>query len=202
MIAAAVDLIDSDGVDALSMRRLAARLGVTPMALYNHVADKHDLIAGVVSHVVRAIELPGADVPWQARLREVFAALRQLYLDHPNIVPLIQASTTISAAQLGPMEVALDALIDAGLPMSRAREAWVALISLTNGHVAYQLRGHLASADPAVGSAIQAAGDFPRISAAVAMHAPLDYDAAFATALDALIHGVTRQPHDGPRHGG
>lgn len=200
VIAAAADLVDADGFEALSMRRLAARLGVTPMALYNHVTDKHDLIAGVVDHVLSAIEPPGPDAPWRSRLRAVFTSLRQLYLDHPNIVPVIQSSATVSAAQLAPMEAALDALVEAGLPISRARESWVALISLTNGLVAYELQGHLASTDPSVTSAIEDAGTFPRISAALATDAPLDYDAVFATALDALIHGLTRrsaEPHAG-----
>jgi AcrR family transcriptional regulator len=69
------------------MRRLAARLGVTPMALYNHVAGRHDLITGIVDWVLGGVAFPDPDESWQRRLRGVFIALRQASLEHPNVVP-------------------------------------------------------------------------------------------------------------------
>jgi TetR/AcrR family transcriptional regulator, tetracycline repressor protein len=161
------------------------------MALYNHVTDKNDLITGIVDHILNGIRLPAPDASWQWRLRGVFTGLRQLYLDHPDLVPLIQASTTISAAQLRPLEAAFEALVDAGLSLARAREAWTALISLTNGHVAYQLRGHFTRTDASTQGAIESAGDFPRLTAALTLTPSFDHDSAFETALDALIHGLT-----------
>src|SRR5690606_20108191 len=168
--------VDTDGIGALSMRRVAARLGVTPMALYNHVSGKSDLIAAVVDTVLGDLDLPAPDAPWKQRLRGVFLGLRRQYLRHPNALPLVVASTTVSPAQLLPMETALQALADAGLPPDRARAAWTALIGLTNGHVAYQLRGHLTP--EAARTAAPDLRPFPRVAAALAGEPP-DPDATF-----------------------
>lgn len=145
------------------MRRVADTLGVTPMALYNHVADKRALLDGVADLVAREIALPSAAAPWERRVRETLRAVRRVYLRHPNAASLVQATRAATPALTAPANTALAALADAGLAPTAALEAWTALIGLTNGHVAYQLDDHA----PAV-----------------------DYDHAFGYALDALIAGL------------
>ena len=69
ILRAAIDLADTDGLDALSMRKLAKAVGVEAMSLYNHVANKDDLLDGIVDLVVAEIYVPRAEGDWRAELR-------------------------------------------------------------------------------------------------------------------------------------
>ena len=79
---AAVELADEGGFEALTMRRLAAGLGVVPMALYKHVADKRELLDGMVDLVFAELEVP-VDVDWRSALRTRASWLRQALLRLP-----------------------------------------------------------------------------------------------------------------------
>src|SRR5207245_1915327 len=70
VLSAAVQLADREGVDALSMRRLSAELGVVPMALYKHVANKDELLDGMIDVVVAEIDPPRSDTDWKTAVRE------------------------------------------------------------------------------------------------------------------------------------
>ncbi len=83
VLAAAVSLADEIGLDALSMRRLADELDVVPMALYKHVADKEDLLDGMVEVLVREIELPPAGLDWRTGARRRVLSARRELLRHP-----------------------------------------------------------------------------------------------------------------------
>ena len=69
VLRAAIDLADREGLDALSMRKLAKAVGVEAMSLYNHVANKDDLLDGIIDLVVAEIYVPGADGDWRTELR-------------------------------------------------------------------------------------------------------------------------------------
>jgi AcrR family transcriptional regulator len=183
----ALELVDADGAGSLSMRRLAAVLGVTPMAVYNHVADRDDLLDGVADLVARGIAPPSPRWGWRRRLRSVLEGTRQACLEHPAAMPLLQGASSLTPALLAPMEAALAALADAGLRPRAARAAWAALIGLTYGHVAYELAGHMRG--PSSGRGVLDADAFPNI-AAMAGAPPFDWDRAFSRALDALIDGL------------
>jgi AcrR family transcriptional regulator len=87
IVAAALTLIDADGIDALSMRKLAAALDVNPMSLYHHVANKAALLSAVIRRVAAALRLPGpADGTWQQRLRLLAEAFRDLSRAHRDLV--------------------------------------------------------------------------------------------------------------------
>src|SRR4029453_12962045 len=83
VLAAAVDLADAGGVDALSMRNLAQRLGVVPMALYKHVANKDELLDGMVDVVVGEIDPPADGIYWKAAIRRRVLSARSALLRHP-----------------------------------------------------------------------------------------------------------------------
>lgn len=89
IVAAAIGLVDHDGWDAFSMRRLAAALGVAPMALYTHVRAKSDLADALVDQLYAGLDLdldPGGD--WFAQLLSLAHAVRDQFLAHPGVVPL------------------------------------------------------------------------------------------------------------------
>ncbi|WP_312877606.1 TetR family transcriptional regulator [Lentzea indica] len=89
VLAAAVALVDSDGIQSLTMRRLAADLGVEAMSLYYHLPAKEALLDGVVETVLAEIDAATARLPtngdddWRARIRRQFLAARQVMLRHP-----------------------------------------------------------------------------------------------------------------------
>jgi TetR/AcrR family tetracycline transcriptional repressor len=195
VLRAALAVVDEEGVAALSMRRLAADLAVTPMALYNHVRGRADLLDGVADLVARGIERPSSRWGWRRRLKAVLLSTRRACLRHPAAVTLLQDARALTPALLGPTETALEALDEAGLRSDGAQAAWAALISLTFGHVTYQLAGHMRG--PSTGTGSFDAAAFPKI-AAMTGGRPFDWDRAFARAVDALIDGLVAQAVTAP----
>ncbi len=188
VLRAALTTLDAEGLESFSMRRLADSLAVTPMALYNHVRSRDDLIDGVTDLLASGIALPSERWSWRRRLRAVLVALRAVCLEHPSAAGLLQQARVLTPALLAPIEIALGALDEAGLSRPAARTAWAALIGLTYGHVAYQLAGHMSGA--ASGIVAVDASAFPRV-AAMAAGPAFDWERAFGRALDAVIDGFT-----------
>ncbi len=93
VLRAAVDLADGTGIDALSMRRLAQTLGVVPMALYKHVANKEELLDGMLDVVVGEIDPPAAAEDWQRAVRERILSARRSLLRHPWASRVIESRT-------------------------------------------------------------------------------------------------------------
>jgi AcrR family transcriptional regulator len=89
VFATALELIDRDGADALSMRRLGAALDRDPMILYRHAPGKAALLDGVVETVLAQLKVDPSDPDWTAQLRGVARDYRALALAHPNVVPLL-----------------------------------------------------------------------------------------------------------------
>lgn len=82
VLLAAVEMADEEGLDAVSMRRLADHLGVVPMALYKHVANKDELLDGMLDVVIGSIEAPSDDLPWRAALRARVMSARAAVVRH------------------------------------------------------------------------------------------------------------------------
>lgn len=135
----AIALLDAEGFDALTMRRLAERLGVVPMAIYRHVANKEDLIVGVLDVAVSLVPLPSPDLPWRDGLDALARAIRSTMLAHPGIVgPLV------SLPSLGPHGLAIGAyalglMHAAGFGDTDAAHAPNAVITYTIGFVALEV---------------------------------------------------------------
>ena len=83
MLRAAVALADEGGLEALSMRRLAKELGVEAMSLYNHVANKEEILAGIIDLVASETEIPSDDVDWKTALRRSVISWRDALVRHP-----------------------------------------------------------------------------------------------------------------------
>jgi AcrR family transcriptional regulator len=113
VLAAAVDHADAHGLAALSMRTLAAELGVVPMALYKHVAGKEELLDGMVDAVIAEFEPPDPGLDWQAAVRARVLSARRAVLRHPWARQAIESRTRRTPAVLGHMD-ALAGLFRAG----------------------------------------------------------------------------------------
>ncbi|MGH8881397.1 MAG: TetR/AcrR family transcriptional regulator C-terminal domain-containing protein [Stackebrandtia sp.] len=96
VLRAAVALADHSGVDALSMRNLAQQLGVVPMALYKHVANKDDLMDGMIDIVVGEIDPPPDGPDWKTAVRQRVLSARKALLRHPWASGVIETRTKIN----------------------------------------------------------------------------------------------------------
>ena len=123
ILRASLDVADERGLTALTMQAVADRLGVTPMALYRHVAHKADLLDGVVESLLAEFELPDRHLPWRERLGAIAQAARDSAKRHPDVFPLLlQRRATTPVARQVP-DAIYAALRDAGMPQSQLPRA-------------------------------------------------------------------------------
>jgi AcrR family transcriptional regulator len=122
VLASAIELADAEGIDGLTMRALAQRLGVEAMSLYHHVANKQALLDGVVDAIIQEIEheVGGLEVTpnnpdWLPALRERILAARRVMLRHPWVPPVVEAQTTLSPTMLRYMNSILGILFEGGV---------------------------------------------------------------------------------------
>ncbi|HEV2870673.1 MAG TPA: TetR/AcrR family transcriptional regulator [Actinomycetota bacterium] len=139
VLGAARRVADDQGVDHLTMRRLAAELGVTPNALYTYLPDKEALLDALVDDLLGGIETGDpAEGDWRDGLARVMDASRRLLLAHPRLVPVFLARPGLgpNAARLG--ELSFQLLRRGGLEGDRAVEAFRVLLAYSLGFAAFQ----------------------------------------------------------------
>jgi AcrR family transcriptional regulator len=113
---AALAIADERGLAAVTMRAIAARVGVTPMALYPHVGDKEGLLDSMIGHLLGSLEVPESDGDWQHRLGSLARAMRALTKRHPGATPLLFARPSVAPDAVRVVDVIYQALLDAGVP--------------------------------------------------------------------------------------
>jgi AcrR family transcriptional regulator len=123
VLAASLRVADEEGLAAVTMQAVADRLGVTPMALYRHVANKADLLDGVVESILLEVDLPDPADPWAERLRAWARGTRMAALRHPEVFPLLLQRAAATPGARRTRDVVYAALREAGLK----EEAVVAL---------------------------------------------------------------------------
>jgi TetR/AcrR family transcriptional regulator, tetracycline repressor protein len=116
----ALDIADAEGIEAVTIRRLATELGVTPMALYWHFRTKEDLLAGLADRVLDGLELPGRGDDWADDIRAAMRALVTAMRPHPQVAYLIPARVMQHPKGLDLTELALQTLSDAGFTTRQA----------------------------------------------------------------------------------
>ena len=145
----AIAIADEDGIEALSMRRLGQALGVEAMSLYNHVANKGELVAAMVDSVVEQFELPYDEPRWDVAIRCCAIRAHDLLIRHPWACGLALVPSdfrTISGPRIRYMEWLLRRLREAGFSPELAYSAYHTLDSHIFGFTLWQL-GHAKAAD-------------------------------------------------------
>lgn len=138
VIGAAIDLADADGLAALSMRRLAASLGVEAMSLYYHVRNKNEVLGGILERVLSELELPLAATPWKQALRMTALSAHAVLDRHRWAATLLMTPGVSSATRVRWMEAVLAALATARLPPGLVDHAYHALDSYVVGFTLWQ----------------------------------------------------------------
>ena len=202
VLATALELIDSDGVERLSMRRLAAALGRDPMILYRHAANKAALLDGVAEAVLVQLKVDPTDPDWVGQLRMVARDYRRLALAHPNVVPLLV--TRPLAAPLGlrppgtlrPLEDVLELLTGAGFSGPDALHIYRAFFGFLHGHVLNELQ-ELIERPEEVSDLLRLGlhrlpiDEFPLLRSLAPTLAAYDGAAELERGLDILLAGLT-----------
>jgi len=197
ILAAALRLMDSDGLDALTMRRLAAELHVEAMSLYYHVPSKAALLEGLAETVLGEIRLPRGDggdgTDPAAATRNLARAFRANALAHPNAIPLLGSLGLGSPAARRHTEAVLDVLATAGLAPQDAFTTFLLVRSYVLGYVLWEYRhaeARAAGTIPPTEAGTLTSADVPHLAPIATFITTFDNDAEFERGLDVLVAGL------------
>lgn len=205
ILTAALALVDERGLEALSMRAVAQRVGVTPMALYPYVGNKDALLDGLVDLLLAEL-LPAVREPgdWAARLRAGARAARALAHRHPAAFPLLLARPSITPDAVRMVDTLYAALLAAGVPPEQVPRLERLISTFVLGYALGEVTGRFSPGNPRHARGRAAAVDAPahhELSAVLA-RSP-DWDAEFESGLDDLLrvvlhHAAAAAGPDGP----
>jgi AcrR family transcriptional regulator len=193
VIQAALDIADAEGLEAVSIRRVAAAIGARPMSLYTHIASKDDLVALMLHEMSGQLLVP-EPLPgdWREALRAIARRAYAAYVQHAWALQAFGRGTRVGPNMLRRAEQSAAAV--ASLHLAPA-DAWIALSIVhdwTIGHALHvvtlrediELEGQLSGADPA---------DFPRMSQVFGVGREQSRDTVFDTALEAVLDGIEQR---------
>ena len=196
---AAIALADSSGIESLSMRKLGRDLGVEAMSLYNHVANKDDILDGIVDLVFGEIALPSGGGDWKPAMRGRATSAHEALLRHPWAPSLMQSRTRPGPATLRHHDSVLGSLRNAGFTLVMAAHAISVIDGYVYGFALQQINIPLQSREQVaeVGESIlrQMAGEYPHLAEMITKHAMLpgyDYGREFEFGLDLILDGLER----------
>ena len=209
----ALSIVDRDGVDGLSMRRLSVALGRDPVMLYRHVASKAAVLDGVAEIVLAQLSVDNTDPDWAGQLRTVARAFRQLALAHPNVVPLLVTRPLATPlgqrppGMLRPLEDVLALLTSAGFAGDDALHIYRMLFGFLYGHILNELQEVIERPEETdhvlrLGLHRLAITEFPLLRALAPALASYDGAAELDRGLDLLLPGLTAtltHPDGSPR---
>jgi AcrR family transcriptional regulator len=200
VLGAAVLLADEDGLESLSMRKLGQRLGVEAMSLYNHVANKDDLLDGMVDLVVSEIDLPSGAVDWKEAMRRRAISAQAVFSRHPWASALIDSRESSGPARLRYFDWVIGTLRRAGFTLELAVRAFSLLDSYVYGFGRQQLNVSTppdARPEETTEAFLHAipADEYPYLREMVvdyAMKTGHDESADFGFGLDLILDGLQR----------
>ncbi|WP_406103795.1 TetR/AcrR family transcriptional regulator [Micromonospora globbae] len=203
---AAVELLDVEGVEGLSMRRLAARLDAGTMSLYQYVGSREDVLDLATDEAVAEIAIDDVEgLPWRAAVSQQMGRGRQVMLRHPWLPTLISTRPLLGPHALARSELVYALLRGAGLDGARLTAAVGALTYYVQGYAAMENTWRGLRHEPAAEADLRRRAQEHLDRAAerhptLARHADLgndDFDASFQLGLDVLLDGIEAQL--GPR---
>jgi AcrR family transcriptional regulator len=187
----AAELVSAEGIEALSMRRLARRCGVGAMTLYGYVRTKEELLGALANRLFGDLELPDRKgISWQQQIAGVFRSVRRVFLEHPELVPIVATQRIDGIAAYRGAELVLRALRRAGLSDQDAVSAFDALTSLTIGSVQRETGLNALSSRALPGIRELPRDQFGNVISLAGELVTRDAERNFETGLDLLIRGI------------
>jgi AcrR family transcriptional regulator len=197
VIEAALRVMDEEGLEAVSMRRIAREVGVEAMSLYHHVEDKEDLLDGICEHIMAGFEFPDLGDDWVENCKRGARAWRRLLQAHPAVMRLFaeQRGPIRSIDSMRPTEFALKILRSCGLTDRDTAQAFHAFGGYIQGFVMMELGSIAGGSDEEhvkmhAELAAASPGEFPTLEAVSRYFAECDPDEQFEFGLDLLIRGL------------
>ncbi|MYW16149.1 TetR/AcrR family transcriptional regulator [Streptomyces sp. SID161] len=197
VVTAARRIVDADGVDRLTMRRLATEIGSTPMALYHHVRNKEELLVLLLDDYATRT-LNRRELPAQPRERVVVAAatIHEALAGCPWIVEVLTADDLMATSALWFVEQIVDGLVECGLSPERAVHGYRAIWYYTAGEIVVRVSAARRRADddrPTYREQVFAdldPGELPRLAQVADHWAPLTAEDTYLDGLRALVDGL------------
>lgn len=187
--AAAVELVDRDGLERFGVRRLAQELGVDPMSIYHHIKGKAALLDAMSEAVIAeaAVVAAGSSDDWEEIARSTAHRYREMAYRHPRVFPLLATRPQTSAAALTALERLVSAMRSAGLPDQVIADAPLTLFAFLNGYLLAVL------SEGAGGVPELDATAYPTMAAFVPLQAGFGSLAEFDRVLDTVLAGIRNQ---------
>jgi AcrR family transcriptional regulator len=200
VLRAAIVLADMGGIESLTMRKLGQELQVEAMSLYNHVANKDDILDGIVDLVFSEITLPSNQVGWKMAMRQRAISTRNALLRHPWAISLMQSRTKAGPATLRHHDSVIGSLREAGFTIGMAAHAFSVMDGYIYGFALQQrnLAFHTSEDVAKIAENIlreNPAAKYPYFTEMIVEHAlkpGYDYADEFEFGLDLILDGLDR----------
>ncbi len=200
VLEAAIGLADANGIESLSMRKLAAELGVEAMSLYHHVGSKDELLGGILDIVLEQIDLPPPGTEWKAAIRRIATSANQALFAHKWAAGLALAGPSLSQPRFRYMDTVLRVLREAGFSGALADHAYHALDGFIMGFTLWEvsISAGMAKLVPSLPEFLETfdASGYPDLGEHIRWHLRPDSAGSdeFAFGLELLIDGLDRMP--------
>ena len=201
VLRAALEVADEGGLDGLTIRSLAQRLGAKPMSLYHHVAGKEEILDGLVDLVFAEITVPSPSGRWREEMATRARSAREVLRRHSWSIGLLESRTTPGPATLRHHDATIGALRAGGLSIAETAHAYAVLDAFTYGFAVQEASlpfegpdGAAAVAEPIM--ALMAAGEYPHMVEFATEHAlrpGYDFGAEFDFGLELVLDALARR---------
>ena len=206
VLRAAVALADQGGIEALSMRKLGQVLGVEAMSLYNHVANKNDLLDGMIDIVFGEIGLPAGDTGWKQAMRQRAMSAREVLGRHRWAIGLVESRASPGPATLAHHDAVLGCLRHAGFSVELTAHAASLLDSYTYGFALQEASLPFTTHEETAGVTQQildqfAPQQYPHLAEMAAQHilqGGYEYGGEFEIGLDLILDALERAAGSNP----
>lgn len=196
---AALALADREGLETVSMRRLADELGAGTMTLYTYFSDKEELLDAAVDRAAANVPIPSGAGPWQCQLRGLIKEIHRSLVEHPSGVELRRSRPILSLAALRTTEAGMQILVAAGFSPGEAARAWRSLFVYTFGFAQFTPARVPANTRREWQRRLEAlpSEEFPALTSAAGQAVDtMSGEAQFDHGLDRLLRGLASDLED------
>lgn len=191
IVAVALGIVDAEGLDALTVRRIADQLGTGSATLYRHVTSREELLELLVDHVLGDVRQPPAELAWRTKVERLSAELRRVLLEHAELVPALATSPLLGPNAMRGADSGLANLLEGGYPPDVAVLAYRALLDYVLGTVFFDT-SRFGRSGPRDRDSLDP-GSIPTLRAHEGAMGAASGEEVFRFGLRALLDGIDRR---------